>query len=74
MEKEQKRLVALMPVDLIDQVDEYAAQLHINRTAAVNVLITRALQYERVYAALPQMMQAYQDLQNQATENVDQTP
>ena len=65
MEKEQRRLVALMPVDLIAQVDEYAAQLHINRTAAVNVLISRALQYESVFAAMPKMMQAYEEIKKE---------
>lgn len=68
MTQEQKRLVALMPVDLIKQVDVYAAQLHINRTAAVNVLISRALQYEEMFQTMPKLLQAMEQLEKKEGE------
>lgn len=61
---ESKKLVCLMPADLMQQVDDYAAELHINRTAAVNVLISRALQYEKMFATMPKLLQTVQDLED----------
>ena len=64
-ENKNKKLVCLMPVDLMDKVDEYAALLHINRTAAVNVLVSRALQYEEIFSSMPKILQAVEDLKEQ---------
>ncbi len=44
---------------LIKQVDEYAATLHVNRTAAVSVLLSRALQADKLAADLSELMDAY---------------
>lgn len=44
---------------LIKQVDEYAALLHVNRTAAVSVLLSRALQADKLAADLSDMMDVY---------------
>ena len=44
---------------LIKQVDEYAATLHVNRTAAVSVLLSRALQADKLAADLSDLMDAY---------------
>ena len=68
MNEETKKLVCLMSVDLLAQVDAYAASLHINRTAAVNVLISRALQYEEMFHAMPKLLQAIQEAKEQ-TQN-----
>lgn len=45
--------------DLLKQVDEYAELLHITRTAAVSVLLSRALQAEKLTDSLSAMMDAY---------------
>lgn len=45
--------------DLLKQVDEYAELLHITRTAAVSVLLSRALQAEKFTDSLSAMMDAY---------------
>lgn len=45
--------------DLLKQVDEYAELLHITRTAAVSVLLSRALQAEKLTDSISAMMDAY---------------
>ncbi len=45
---------------LILEVDAYADALHINRTAAVSVLLTRALQAENFTTDFSRFMDAYE--------------
>lgn len=45
--------------DLLKQVDEYAELLHITRTAAVSVLLSRALQVEKLTVSLSALLDAY---------------
>lgn len=54
-----ERLQINIERDLLRQVDEYAALLHITRTAAVAVLLSRALQAEKLTDTLSSMMDAY---------------
>lgn len=51
---------------LIAQIDEYAKALHISRTAAVSVLVSRALQDEALKEQMPVFVQALQQLQGLA--------
>lgn len=44
---------------LIRQLDAYANSLHINRTAAVSVLLTQALQADKLSDTLAEMMSVY---------------
>lgn len=52
--------------ELIAQIDEYAKALHISRTAAVSVLVSRALQDEALKDQMPALVQALQQLQGLA--------
>lgn len=45
---EIRKLVCNIDSDLLAQVDAYAATLHVNRTAAVSVLISTALKQENM--------------------------
>lgn len=45
---------------LIREVDAYADLLHVNRTAAVAVLLTRALQADTITRDLSRFMDAYE--------------
>ena len=45
---EVKKLVCNIDSGLLAQVDAYAATLHVNRTAAVSVLISTALKQEHM--------------------------
>lgn len=53
---EVKKLVCNIDADLLSMVDDYAASLHVNRTAAVSVLLTTALKQDRLMADLSRMM------------------
>ena len=53
---EVKKLVCNIDSDLLSMVDDYAASLHVNRTAAVSVLLTTALKQDRLMADLSRMM------------------
>lgn len=54
-----ERLQINIEGELLKQVDDYAALLHITRTAAVSVLLSRALQAEKLTDSLSAMMDAY---------------
>lgn len=54
-----QKLVCNVEDVLLKQVDEYAASLHITRTAAVSVLLSTALQAQRSINALEDFMRAY---------------
>ena len=43
MAKELKRLNINMPVELVERIDRYAKNLSINRTAAINLLVSISL-------------------------------
>lgn len=53
------KLVCNVDDGLLEQVDAYAATLHITRTAAVSVLLSRALQAEKLASDLSEMMDVY---------------
>ncbi|HHX62346.1 MAG TPA: hypothetical protein GX707_16785 [Epulopiscium sp.] len=46
MARELKRLNIYMPLELVAWVDEYANRMHLNRSAAINMLVSIALQQE----------------------------
>lgn len=54
-----QKLVCNLDGELLRQVDEYADSLHITRTAAVSVLLSRALHAEKLTDSLSAMMDAY---------------
>lgn len=43
---ENKRLICNLDASLLARVDAYAARMHVTRTAAVAVLLSRALEIE----------------------------
>ena len=53
---EVKKLVCNIDSDLLAMVDAYAASLHINRTAAISVLLSTALKQDRLMSDLSNMM------------------
>lgn len=56
---ELQKLVCNVDGLLLKQVDEYAESLHITRTAAVSVLLSRALQAEKLSDSLSSIVDAY---------------
>ena len=53
---EVKKLVCNIDSDLLAMVDAYAATLHINRTAAISVLLSTALKQDRLMSDLSNIM------------------
>jgi hypothetical protein len=57
MEKvETKRLMMNLPVELFDQLDAYARKMNINRTSAVCVLLTQALNNQNLVSDLNKLV------------------
>ena len=54
-----ERLQVNVEGDLLRQVDAYADSLHITRTAAVSVLLSRALQADKLAVDFSELMDAY---------------
>ncbi len=54
-----QKLVCNIDDALMKQVDEYAASLHITRTAAVAVLLSTSLQAQKSMNTLDELMNAY---------------
>lgn len=56
-----KRIMINLDEDLVAKVDAYADKLHINRTAAVSVLLSQACEQAEFLTQFPVLLQAYQD-------------
>ena len=48
-----------LDASLVDRVDDYAKTIHVNRTAAISVLLSRALQAEKSMKDLGRLLDAY---------------
>ena len=53
-----RKMVMNMDTDLIAQVDEWAASNHVNRTAAVSLLLSSALKQDRLMYDLSRLLDA----------------
>ena len=63
--KETTRLNINLPVELIERVDNYADNMAINRTSAVAVLLSMALDNQRAMNTLEELMMAYRKEEEQ---------
>lgn len=57
--KETMRLNINVPVELMDRVDAYADNMAINRTSAVAVLLSMALDSQRAMNTLDELLKVY---------------
>lgn len=64
---ETSRMVMNIPVDLLNQLDEYASKMNINRTSAVCVLLSQALNGQKAMADLGELLRVYQEEQTRQT-------
>lgn len=53
-----KKMVMNMDTDLIAKLDEWAASNHVNRTAAVSILLSTALKQDKLMYDIGRMMDA----------------
>lgn len=64
MARELKRLNTNMPVELVDRIDAYAEKMCINRSSAINVLCSLALDQQSGLKTLEDLMTAYKSEKN----------
>lgn len=56
MARELKRLNMNMTVELLEQVDLYADKMNLNRSSAINLLVSSALEQKNVVEVLTKVM------------------
>lgn len=56
MARELKRLNVNMTVELLEQVDDYAEKMNINRSAAINMLVSTALEQQNVMGMMDNLL------------------
>lgn len=56
MARELKRLNVNMTVELLEQVDDYADKMNINRSAAINMLVSTALEQKNVMGMMDNLL------------------
>lgn len=57
---ETSRLGINIPTDLMERLDEYAYKMNINRTSAVCVLLTQAMDNQKAMSDLGELLKLYQ--------------
>ena len=62
MAKDLKRLNMNMPASLMEQLDLYAEKMNVNRSAAVNMLISMALEQRNMVDVAERMIIELQDV------------
>lgn len=68
MSRELQRLNMNMPADLIQQVDEYAERMSLNRTSAMIVLVSTALEQKNTMSAIDKLLDRFSELEEKAKE------
>lgn len=74
MGRELKRLNTNMPVELVERIDEYAERMCINRSSAINVLCSMALDSQKAMndiGKLIKMAEVNQPLNNQNIQQLE---
>lgn len=64
MGKDVKRVTFNVPVDLMDRVDVYADSLSINRTSAVCVLLSMALDGQKAMKTMDELLKVVKEEQS----------
>lgn len=72
MARELKRLNTNMPVELVARVDEYADKLSINRSAAINVLVSLALDSNQAVVTLGDIMKIIREEQAKKLTDIEE--
>ena len=66
MAKEVTRVTFNLPSSLVDQVDAYGESMHINRTSAVSVLLSMALNSQKAMSDMSDLLKLLQEEQKKA--------
>lgn len=60
---ERRQLSISIPVDVLARVDEYAKNLHINRSAAITSLLVQSLDQSSAIQIMSKLMKKYEELE-----------
>jgi len=69
--RETKRIYMNVPVEVLERIDAYADKMSINRTAAVLVLVSQALDSQKAMSDLGELMKMYQAEQGKTDEQAN---
>lgn len=67
--KETMRLNINVPLELMDRVDTYADNMAINRTSAVAVLLSMALDSQKAMNTLDELLKVYSEEKGRINES-----
>lgn len=68
MSRNLQRLNMNMPVSLVQQVDEYADRMNLNRTSAMIFLVSTALEQKNAIDAIDELLVKLSELEKARTE------
>lgn len=68
MAREVKRININIPVETLERVDRYADSMSINRTSAILVLISQAMDSQKAMSDLGELIKLYQEEQTKANK------
>ena len=66
MKKETRRINFNIPVDTLERVDEYADNMSINRTSALLVLLSQALDGQKALTIMDEMLKTIKSEQEKS--------
>ena len=69
MAREVKRININIPVETLERVDRYADSMSINRTSAILVLLSQAMDSQKAMSDLGELVKLYQLEQSKTNKN-----
>lgn len=66
MSRELQKLNMNMPANLIQQVDEYANRMNLNRTSAMIFLVSTALEQKNTMSMMDELLNRFSELEEKA--------
>lgn len=69
MTKKEKRLVNInLPINLVKQIDEYANKMNLNRTSAIIVLTSTALEQKNAVSSIDKLISKFEEFESRAEQ------
>ena len=68
MAREVKRININVPVETLERIDTYADNMSINRTSAILVLLSQAMNSQKAMSDLGELLKLYQEEQTKTSK------
>lgn len=68
MAREVKRININVPVETLERIDTYADNMSINRTSAILVLLSQAMDSQKALSDLGELLKLYQEEQTKISK------